>query len=70
MKCCSVFADVISRVSLCSWFCIYFVDYCFCIVGFGLNTVLHYVRCKCLINALLHYVMLHYSQSLFFCFMV
>ena len=26
MKCYSVFAYVINRVSLCSWFCIYFVD--------------------------------------------
>ena len=52
MKCCSVFVYVISIVSVCSWFCIYFVCHIlFCILRLGVTldvyalhiTLLHYI---------------------------
>ena len=40
LKRCSVFAYILSGISLCCWFCIYFRrPYCFCIVRFGLALV-------------------------------
>ena len=37
LKCCSVFDNIISRVSLFSWFCIRLLTLLFCIVHIGLT---------------------------------
>ena len=53
-KCCSVFVYIIksSRISLCSWFCVYFVDsVCSCCA------LLAHVRCTRPVNTHLHYIM-------------
>ena len=43
----------LSRISLCSWFCIYFcAPYCLCIVRLDRTRV----RCKRFTNTLLHYI--------------
>ena len=52
MKCCDVPVFINSRISLCSWFCIYFLStllllYC---------ALWARVTCKRCINGLLHYV--------------
>ena len=49
MKCCSVFADVISRVSLCSWFCMYFVDFVFVLCSLQILSwcCMYFVDCFC-----------------------